>query len=300
MIFAVVLLLAVLILLGAGYFFTRVAIYPKVFLFDETYRLDVENGRLVEEIYTPWPKEEIRVRSPYGYDLVGFYHPVAGSKRTVVISHGITWSRYGSVKYGVLFYKRGFNVLIYDLRHHGQSGGPNTSFGYYEKMDLKCVVDWALERLGEGGIVGTAGESLGAATTLEHAGVDPRIRFALADCSFSDLPRLFAYRLRMEYHLPAFPLIPIASWVTRIVAGWSFQQASPLQYLPQIETPIFFVHGKEDSYIPAQMSVEMYEAKRKGYRKLYLAPNAGHAEALLKNPAEYDHEVGVFLKEIGL
>lgn len=290
----------VIVLLAAGYYFARVLIYPKVHPLERTRELSLEWGWLDEKQYFPWPKEEFTIKSPFGYDLAAVYHPVEGSNRTVVISHGITLSRWGSVKYAMLFYKRGFNVLMYDLRHHGLSGGPNTSFGYYEKEDLKKVVDWAFARLGAGGIVGTLGESLGAATTLQHAGIDPRIAFAVADCPYSNLPGLLTHRLRVEYHLPPFPLLNIAEIFTLLMAGWRFKDSSPIKYIPSIKTPIFFIHGQQDAYILPQMSVEMFEAKQQGIRKLFLAPNAGHAEALVKNPVEYDRQIGEFLDEIQL
>jgi fermentation-respiration switch protein FrsA (DUF1100 family) len=299
MIIAILALLAAAVILG-GYYFFRVLVYPNVFPFDVTREKSIEWGWVNEEQYVAWPKEEFTVRSPYGYDLAAVYHPVSGSRRTVIISHGITFSRWGSVKYAALFYKRGFNVLIYDLRHHGMSGGMNTSFGFYEKNDLKTVVTWAFERLGPGGVVGTLGESLGAATTLQHAGIDPRIAFAVADCPYSRLSDLLRLRLRADYHLPPFPLLYAADAITNRLAGWRFAQASPMRYIPRIETPIFFIHGELDTYIPPRMSVEMYQAKRLGQRKLYIAPNAGHAESLKINPVEYDEKLGEFLYEIGL
>jgi uncharacterized protein len=297
----VVVIVLLLALLGAGYYFARVLIYPNIFPVEETYRQDLQAGRFTAEDYAAWPTTELKVRSPYGYDLAAIYHPLPGSQRTVVLSHGITWSRVRSMTYAMPFYRRGFNVLIYDLRHHGNSGGPNTSFGYYEKDDLKVMVDWALAQLGPGGRVGTFGESLGAATTLQHAAIDPRIAFAVADCSFSDFPTLLRFRLREDYKvLPAFPLLNLAQFFTRLLAGWSFEQASPLPLIPRIQTPVFFIHGQKDTYVPTKMAQELYAAKQQGIRKLYIAPNAGHAETLLKNPVEYDQQMGEFLNEIGL
>lgn len=300
MVLLALLIVILIALLGAGFYFTRVLLYPKVMPFDETRKSAVEWGWLDDTLYTSWPTEEFFVDSPHGYQLSAVYHPVEGSQRTVVISHGITFSMYGAVKYASLFYKRGFNVLMYDLRYHGRSGGPNTAFGFYEKDDLKTMVDWAFSRLEPGGIVGTIGESLGAAITLQHACIDSRIAFCITDCPYSNLPELLAFRLREDYHLPAFPLLPVANLLTRIFAGWSFDQASPIRCIPEIETPIFFIHGQNDTYIQPKMSQDLYDAKRRGYRKLYLAPNAGHVESLVANPVEYEQQVDTFLREIGV
>jgi fermentation-respiration switch protein FrsA (DUF1100 family) len=296
--FILLLAATTLLLLAAGYFFARQVIYPKVFPFEETLRQEVESGRLIETDYQTWPKEEVRIRSPFDYELFAVYHPLDGAQRTIVLTHGITWSLYGMVLYAVLFRKRGFNVLLYDIRNHGRSGGQNTSFGFYEKQDLKTVVDWAFSRLGKDGMVGTAGLSLGAATTLQHAAIDSRITFAIADCSFSDLRGLLAYRMRQDYHLPPFPLLNLANFFVRLMAGWTFEQVSPIGAISQVETPIFFSHGQFDRYILPQMSVDLYNAKTHGLRSIYLAPNAGHAEALWKNQAEYDQRLEDFLDEV--
>jgi hypothetical protein len=295
-----VILIFLIALLGAGYYFARVALFPRVYGVDYVLKQEIESGNIIEEAYKSWPKEEIRIHSPYGYDLYAVYHHCDNAQKTVIISHGITWNRYGSVKYASLFRKHGFNVLLYDLRNHGRSGGSNTTFGFYEKYDLKAVVDWAFAQLGSLGKVGTLGESLGASTTLQHAALDPRIAFAIADCPFSDLVTLFTYRLKEEYHLPSFPLLPTASLISWFLTGMRFEQVSPIREMAKIHAPVMFVHGKEDRYIYPEMSVALYNAKTNGTRKLYLAPNAAHAQSLTKNRVEYEQQVAEFLQSIGL
>ncbi|HEY9076389.1 MAG TPA: alpha/beta fold hydrolase [Anaerolineaceae bacterium] len=288
------------LILAFSYYISRVVIYPRVRSVEETHKMELEGDKMSDAEFDSWEKEEVRIRSPYGYDLYGLYLPIPGSKWTVIIAHGITYSLYGSVKYVNLFRKRGCNVLLYEHRNHGRSGGKNTTFGLYEKYDLKAVVDWALARLGEGGKVGTHGESMGAAITLQHAAIDPRVQFVIADCPYESVAAQVAYRLKAEYHLPYFPLIPLASLFAGIQSGMFFGKVSPLREVARITCPVFFIHGANDDYIPPQHSIRMHNAKKQGISRLWLAPNARHAESQPANRLEYDQKVGDFLKEVGV
>lgn len=281
-----------------GYFFSNVVTRPKVFPVQKTYDIDVERGEIKPDEFAALPQETVTIKSPYGYDLFGIYFPQSGSKKTVIICHGITWSLYGSVKYMNMFYKRGYNVLMYDHRFHGRSGGPNTTFGFYEKADLQACIDWVKARCGHDSLVGVHGESMGAAIILQTAAIEPRIDFLVADCPFSDLTELLNYRLKVEFHLPAFPFLHLASLCAYLRTGFNFNSVSPMRDLTKVTQPIFFVHGQKDSYIPPQMSKDMY-AMKKGMKKLYLAPNARHAESFWVNQEEYTQLVNEFLDAIG-
>lgn len=290
----------VVVLSGSSIFFASKVIFPNVLPLEETRRSEIENGRFDEGEFNQWQRTEFNIPSPFGYDLACVYFPLENTQKTIILSHGITWSRYGSIKYMPIFRKHGYNILIYDLRNHGLSGGKNTTFGLYEKFDLQILVDWAFQQLGETGMVGTHGESLGGATTLQHAAIDPRISFAIADCPFSDLTELLKYRFKADYHLPAFPILNLASLVCKVLAHMPFYAVSPIRDLPAVTTPIFWIHGQDDDYIPPDMSQRMFDAKIKGVRKIYLAPKAAHAKSQINNPAEYDQKIGEFLDELEL
>ena len=290
----------IVLLMVASLFFAAKIIYPKTLTIEETRLSEIENNRYDEVEYEQWQRKEFTISSPFGYEIACAYFPLEGAQKTVVISHGITWSRYGSIKYMPSFRMRGFNILIYDLRNHGLSGGKTTTFGLYEKFDLQILVDWAFQQLNETGIVGTLGESLGAGITLQHAAIDDRIRFAIADCPYSDLTDLLKYRFKADYHLPAFPLLQLANLLCKLLVNMPFKSVSPIRDIPNITTPVFWIHGQDDDYIPPEMSQRMYDAKIKGIRKIYLAPNAAHAKSQINNPIEYDRQIGEFLEKLNL
>lgn len=293
-----IILIIILILAIASVFFANLASKPKVWDHDETYTVDRDNGKINEEWYNSLPKEPVTISSPYGYQLDGILFPVENSKKVIIFCHGITWSKYGSVKYMNMFYKRGFNVLIYDHRNHGRSGGNFTTFGYFEKYDLNACVDFVLQRFGKDAYIGVHGESMGAGTALQHCAIDNRVSFYIADCPYSDLMQLFKIRLKEEFKLPGFPILYTSSVVSKIKYKFFYKEISPIRDIKDVETPILFIHGQQDTYIPNQMSIDMYNIK-KGVKKLYLAPNAGHADSYWQNREEYEKIVEAFLKEIG-
>lgn len=297
---ALVLIVLIILILAGGFYLATRLVLPRRHSVEETYRIEVENGNLNAAEYESWPKRETVIQSPEGYPLFGIYFPIRDSRKTIIMVHGFTYGLFGSVKYMSMFRRRGFNILLIDLRHHGRSGGPNITFGFKEKQDIKAWITWSLAQLGPGGLVGTMGESLGAAVALQHAAIDQRPAFVIADCPYSDLERLVTYHLKKQYHLPAIPLLYVGEFWCRLLSGMTFENASPLPVMTKIESPVLLVHGENDDYVPAFMSRDLFEAKTTGLRQLYIAPGAGHAQAFSSNPEGYDRQVSDFLAECSI
>jgi len=147
-------------------------------------------------------------------------------------------------------------------------------------------------------VVAVMGESYGAAVALQALPLIPQVAFIVADCTFSDMPSLLKYHLKHDYHLPAFPLYQFSNLLTRLRAGFFYEQVNPLKTIADLKVrpPILFTHGGSDDFTPTQMSVDMYHTYP-GPKRLYLSPGAGHGLAFWTHPAEYDEQVGEFLKE---
>jgi hypothetical protein len=291
------LIFIVTVLLGAGLYLALRLTHPRIHPPAEIFQKEVEAGNLDPTAFELLPKREVVIQSPGGYPLFGVYFPAEASHQTVMIVHGFSYGFYGSVKYMPMFRKRNFNILLVDLRHHGRSGGANITWGNREKHDLSTWTSWVLAQHGKEGILGTLGESLGGATVLQHAAIDPRVAFTIADCPYSSLRGLLTHILRTDYRLPPSPLLELGEFWCRILAGFNFQAVSPIHVMGRIQSPVLLVHGEEDTLVPAEMSRELFGAKISGLREIRVFPQAGHAQALTSDPAGYEETASKFITQ---
>ena len=190
-------------------------------------------------------------------------------------------------------------MAIYDHRRHGESGGKTTSYGYYEKFDLKAIVNWLKEEKGSDILLGIHGESMGAATMLLYAGaVEDGADFYISDCAFSDFTEQFSYLLKKDFKLPPKLVLPITNTFLHIRERYSLRDISPISFIHHIKHPVLFIHSKKDDYILPSMTEALYE-KKKGPKKLFLAENGAHAKSFNENKADYETAIDAFLEEFG-
>ncbi|WP_328585719.1 alpha/beta hydrolase [Rossellomorea aquimaris] len=257
----------------------------------------MEAIRLIEEDYASLPKHEVLIPSPYGYDIHAVFVTPYPHNKYMIFSHGVTENKYNSIKYMNLFIKKGFNAVIYDHRRHGESGGKTTSYGYFEKYDLKAVVDELIHRVGDDLFFGIHGESMGAATLLLYAGsVEDRADFYIADCPFSDFGEQLSYRMSLELKMPAKFLLPLVNRTLKLRQGYTLKDLSPLSVIQNIQKPILFIHSSDDDFILPQMTMDLFN-KKQGAKELFLDFKGSHAQSYNDNPEQYEEVIQRFLNE---
>lgn len=281
-----------------GYYFTERVIHIKKKPEEEIIERDTLAKHIDPERLNELPKEEVFIRSPHGYDISAMIIKPHDTNRYVIFSHGVTESKMSSIKYANLFLYRGFNAVIYDHRRHGSTGGKTTSYGFYEKDDLKAVVDWVLDHHDDNLLLGIHGESMGAATTLLYAGeFDRKCDFYIVDCPFSDLQELLTYRMKSEIKwLPANVFIPLGNFFLKLRSGYSMKNVSPISVVDKISKPVLFIHSVKDDYILPYMTQDLYERKP-GDKMLLITKNGEHAQSLNENRTEYEEALDEFLNK---
>jgi pimeloyl-ACP methyl ester carboxylesterase len=222
-----------------------------------------------------------------GVTLRGWTCRAASPRRgTIVYLHGIADNRGSAAGVVQRFLPRGFDVVAYDSRAHGDSEGDACTYGFFEKQDLRRVVD----TLPAGPIV-LIGTSLGAAVALQEAADDPRISAVVAAETFSDLRTVATERA------PAIltnGTIDRAFALAQKQASFVVDDVHPQNAARRINVPVLLIHGAQDVETPSAHSERVYAALT-GPKRLLLVPGAGHNGSLR---ADVWDQIGRWIDEV--
>jgi pimeloyl-ACP methyl ester carboxylesterase len=193
------------------------------------------------------------------------------ARGTIVYLHGIADNRGSGAGVVQRYLPRGFNVVAYDSRAHGNSEGDACTYGFFEKQDLRRVVD----TLPPGPVV-LIGTSLGAAVALQEAADDARVSAVVAAETFSDLRTVAMERAPS---LLTRGTIDRAFALAEKQANFRVDDVHPHNAARRIAAPVFLIHGAQDVETPPAHSERVYSALN-GPKRLLLVPGAGHNGSL--------------------
>ncbi|MBN2504968.1 MAG: alpha/beta hydrolase, partial [Bacilli bacterium] len=204
--------------------------------------------------YAKAPKEDVKIHAYDGTVLHATFLPSFDEKsvHTAIVLHGYQALPEDMVAIAKFYNDLGFKVLLIDERGHGQSEGDFTSFGHYEKLDLKKWIQYALRTYGATDQVLLHGVSMGAATSILASVMDlpDNVKLIVADSSFTTLTRLFFNVVKPKVLLFFLPGINL---VTYYLHRFMLSQVTPLKAVKDNRIPILFWHGESDKEVPVKM-----------------------------------------------
>ncbi len=290
----VIFLILILFILGT-IFFTYKMLFPRRKSHESLLKRALKKEHFKEEYFNNLIKEDLKVKSSYGYDLKGLLY-LQNTDKFIILIHGITCNYETMKKYCKMYIDMGYSIALYDQRNHGYSGGKFTTYGLYEKYDVKSIADYIMERF-QPKTLGVHGESLGAGTAMLYASIDDRLSFCVEDCGYTDAFEALKYRAKNDYTKVVGAFTWLNVWIIKRLYNFNIYDASPIKYINNIKCPILFVHGTKDDYVPLYMVHTLYETFN-GTKKIYLAENAGHVQSYPSNKEKYFEELKAFLETI--
>lgn len=188
----------------------------------------------------------------------------APPRGTLVVLHGYRASVIWLKGMGRRFAEAGYRVVLVDLRGHGRSSGDYITYGVTESRGTTRVIDHLRVENLIVGKLGVWGISMGAATAIETAAIDPRIDAVVAVAPYTSM-RAAVPRL-MRLLLPVYGWMLTAEKIDRIVdaagkeGGFDPGQANPLAAVQRVKAPVRIIHGTWDWVIPIVQGRQIRDA----------------------------------------
>ena len=207
-----------------------------------------------------------------GVRLRGWHcRAIAPRQGSLIYLHGIADNRASAAGVIPRYTKEGLDVVAYDSRGHGASDGESCTYGYFEKLDLRRVMD----SLPPGPII-LIGTSLGAAVALQAAVGHPRVAGIVAAEAFSDL--ISIARERAPGFVPGWALRH-ALRVAEQQGDFTIEDVSPVKAAATLRIPVLLIHGAEDLDTVPDHSRRLL-AVLAGPKQLIVVPRARHNQSL--------------------
>ena len=190
---------------------------------------------------------------------------------------------------------KGYNVLTPDLRAHGLSEGKYVGMGWLDRNDLLLWINYLLKNYRNSEII-LHGVSMGAATVMMASGenLPTNVKLIVEDCGYTSVWDIFSFELKLRFNLSTFPVLNAASFITNVRAGYNYKEASSIDQIKKSVTPILFIHGNADEFVPVNMAYKLYDNANIN-KELIIVDGAGHAESRLADEELYYGSIFSFI-----
>lgn len=245
------------------------------------------------------PTERIELLSHDGELLIGHLRKCDNPKRIVIAMHG--WRSSWGKDFGLIsdFFERSeCDVLYVEQRGQNESSGEYMGFGLMERYDCMDWINYVMENMPAKLPIYLHGVSMGAATVLMTTGfqLGGRVHGVVADCGYTSPDAICMKVANENFHVSYKRVSGIAKELFRQKINLGMDEYSTLEAMKVNKTPILFVHGSDDHFVPVEMTLENYKAC-KSTKKLFIVEGADHAMSYYKDPKGYEAVLTEFYAE---
>jgi pimeloyl-ACP methyl ester carboxylesterase len=232
-----------------------------------------------------------------GISLRGWWSPGDPEKPVIIFCHGLNRSRLELLERAADSSKRGYGVLLFDLRNHGESGRAYTTIGVHESRDV-CAARKFVEAKADRRPQVLWGVSMGASSAILGAEQCPGVAAIISDSSFLSFRETISHHVGLFFRLPSFPFANLIVAATEWRAGFDADDGDVEDAVRHINVPILFIAGGADRRMPPDLAKRLMNASRNPIKELLVIPGAGHGEAFSKDRQTYLNSVYRFLEHV--
>lgn len=245
------------------------------------------------------PTETVEIIAGDGTKLVGHWYPCDKPKRVIIGMHG--WRSNWCKDFGLVadyMHEHNCSILFAEQRGQGSSGGEYIGFGLTERYDCLEWIDWVSDKFVVEMPIYLCGISMGATTVLMAAGLDlpDNVHGIIADCGFTSPEDIWRHVANHNLHISYQLHKALINLMCNEKIQMGANEYSTIDALKTNYTPILFVHGTEDHFVPVEMTYENYKACS-GPKRLFIVPGADHGMSYLVDKEGYEKAASDFWRD---
>ena len=255
--------------------------------------------------------ETVSFDSKDGIPLKAWWLPGSGTPRgAVIVAHGIDHTRQVMLPRAAFLVRGGYDVLLIDLRGHGESAGTVVSPGLLEARDILGALRYIRSR-GDNEPVVVMGVSYGAVASLISAADAPEIAAVISDGAFptgkdvsEDISRHYLHDsrtnvwMRTMFSVSSLPGTARATALIYYFRTGIYLGPELLSVIPsasRIRVPVLLISGEQDWIVPTQRARQILSVIPDNRKQLMVIPNAVHDTTYSAAPTLYASTVLNFL-----
>ena len=250
-------------------------------------------ARSLINYYPVIPYDTIQLTTSNGIKLEAWYMKSDSAKGTVILFHGLNSNKGNILAEAFEFISFNYNIMLVDLRAHGNSEGTISTLGSKEAEEVKLAYDHILKK-GEKNIV-LWGMSLGAVIITKAIWqYDIQPRKIILEMPFDRLQDHIRARARVS-GFPGEPFGFFVTFWTGIEQGfWGYSHTTS-RYAKKINCPVLLQWGNNDEYVLNNETERIFASINSSKKKLEVYEGAGHQPLLSNNPIKWQQTVNGFL-----
>lgn len=287
----VIIILILIIIIGTNIMYEKIFNnkIKKDFIFDASHNSLHLDRRKDEKINVEnLDVSEVNIKS---YDQLKLYGKLLIQKnktdKWMILVHGYGNTHLDCNVQANKFIEENYNLLLIDLRAHGNSEGKYIGMGWPERKDILLWCNYLLKEF-ENVKIGIYGFSMGASIIMMASGesLPKNVKCLVVDSGYTSVYDQLLYQCKQMYNCSSKILLNIFNVVVKLRTKSSLKEASSIKQLKNNKTPILFIQSDNDTFVPHSMLNELYENTIADKEKLIIK-DGGHVCSHLLNPKKY-------------
>ena len=242
--------------------------------------------------------QDITVLTADNLKLHGWYINSGDTNaNSILVLHDWNESKIVKLNFAKQMHDRGFNVLLIDLRAHGNSEGKSFSPGILSVSDVKAVIDTLLA-IPFSNHIAIFGSGLSSGIAMQSALYDGRADALVMQCPFNSFSRWVKKYARQKWGVGEFIFHSVLQRKLEDMMLMRLTDFNLSSLSKLVETPMLLIAAGEDNLYSSVDSYAVYDSSSAEKKDLILVKTATHDDIEVEGGEAYFNTIGSFINGV--